>query len=73
MYDDDDEGGWCHHTDNDTPGAGQRSGNPDRSSSSVGAAPPLVTKEGETFPKLNEDTNPGHPASSHRKLGSGGE
>ena len=31
-----------------------------------------VTKEGETFPKLNEDTDPGHPASSHRKLGSGG-
>ena len=23
----------------------------------------LVTKEGETFPKLNEDTDPGHPAS----------
>ena len=22
-----------------------------------------VTKEGETFPKLNEDTDPGHPAS----------
>ena len=25
----------------------------------------LVTKEGETFPKLNEDTDPGHPASIH--------
>ena len=28
-----------------------------------GHAELLVTEEGETFPKLNEDTDPGHPSS----------
>ena len=30
-----------------------------------GHAELLVTEEGETFPKLKEDTDPGHPSSFH--------
>ena len=61
-----DEGGLCHPADNDPPAQNQER---DKEVVTLTGAVPvsgphrlLVAKEGETFPKLNEDTNPGHPA-----------